>query len=45
MRATTSAEKLEKVVSPPKKPVMIKSRHSEETEGWFTKYATAIPTR
>jgi hypothetical protein len=32
-RETTSAEKLEKVVSPPKKPVMIKSLHSGETEG------------
>ena len=31
IRATTSAEKVEKVVSPPQKPVMTNSRHSGGT--------------
>jgi hypothetical protein len=44
-KPTTSAEKAEKVVSPPSRPVMIKSRHSSESFGLSLKYATANPMR
>jgi hypothetical protein len=43
MRATVSAEKVEKVVSPPQKPVIISSRHSGLREGDAAKNAIARP--
>ncbi|KTC56192.1 hypothetical protein AO258_23295 [Pseudomonas syringae ICMP 19498] len=43
MRATVSAEKVEKVVSPPQKPVIISKRHSGLKEGDAAKSAMARP--
>lgn len=42
---TTSAEKAENVVRPPRKPVMTSSRHSGDREGCAAKKATATPIR
>jgi len=44
-KLTTSAEKLEKVVRPPKKPVITNNFHSGDRFGLLPKKATAIPTR
>jgi hypothetical protein len=35
--ATTSTEKVEKVVSPPRKPVTIRRRYSGGSDGWLLK--------
>ena len=45
MRPTTSAEKLEKVVKPPRKPVITNNFHSGERLGLLPKKAMAMPTR
>jgi hypothetical protein len=45
MRLTTSAEKLEKVVKPPRNPVITKSFHSGERLGLLPKNAMAIPIK
>ena len=42
---TFSAEKVEKVVSPPRKPVTISSRQNGGSAGCAANTATAIPTR
>src|SRR5271169_3132372 len=43
MRNTTSAEKVEKVVKPPQKPVVMNSRHSGAKAGYCMKNASATP--
>lgn len=43
--ATTSAEKVDNVVSPPRKPVTISKRHSGGADWWMLKSATSTPTR
>ena len=43
--ATTSAEKLEKVVNAPKKPVMSASRQAGSSSGMAWNKATATPTK
>ena len=45
MRVKTSAEKLEMVVRPPRKPVMANRRHSGGKPGCWAKKAMATPTR
>ena len=42
-KVTTSAEKVEKVVKPPQKPVMMNNRHSGATSFVLAKKATAKP--
>ena len=44
IKPTTSTEKLEKVVRPPKKPVITNNFHSGDRLGLLAKNATAIPT-
>jgi len=44
IKLTTSTEKLEKVVRPPKKPVITNNFHSGDRLGLLPKNATAIPT-
>ena len=44
-RPTASAEKVENVVSPPRKPVMMKRRHSGEIRVCWTMSSTATPIR
>jgi hypothetical protein len=45
MSVTASAENVEKVVSPPMKPVITKSLDSEGKPACSEKKATATPTR
>jgi len=44
MSVTNSAEKVEKVVRPPQKPVITNRRHSGATALYVAKKATATPT-
>ena len=42
---TASTENVEKVVNPPKKPVIINIRHSGDKPGYWVKKANAIPIK